>query len=450
MRPPRILVVDDEMGIRRGLGRVLESKGYAVDVASSCAEAEARAQTQAPDAVVLDHHLPDGDGLELMGRLKKLCPGAPIILLTAHGSIELAVQAIKEGAEQFLTKPVDSPALLLLLERVLEGQRSRRREFAAGRRRSAARLDPFLGTSGALRTLEAECQSILSAEASVLILGETGSGKGVLARWIHESGPRAEEAFVDLNCAGFSKELLESELFGHSAGAFTGATGSKPGLLEIAHHGTAFLDEIGDLDVLIQPKVLKVLEDRRFRRLGEVRDRQVDVRLISATHQDLESLVREKKFRQDLYYRINTIELRVPPLRERAEDIAIIAGHLVARLASELGRGQARLSPDAEKVLLAHSWPGNIRELRNTIERALLVCGGPVIEAAHLRLGPAPAPPPAAPSVESLNLAKAERETIERALQTFRWQISDAAHALGISRTTLYERIRQYELKAPD
>jgi len=445
--PPRILVVDDEMGIRRGLGHVLESRGYAVDVASSCAEAEARVQARAPDAMVLDHHLPDGDGIDLMGRLKRLCPGAPVIILTAHGSIELAVQAIKEGAEQFLTKPVDSPALLLLLERVLEGQRRRRREVAAGYSRGAARFDPFLGKSAVLRELEAECRSVVSAEASVLILGETGSGKGVLARWIHESGPRAEEAFVDLNCAGFSRELLESELFGHAAGAFTGATGSKPGLLEIAHNGTAFLDEIGDLDPLIQPKVLKVLEERRFRRLGEVRDRQVDVRLISATHQDLESLVREKRFRQDLYYRINTIELRVPPLRERPEDVAVLAAHLLARLAFELGRAPARFSPDAERALRSHSWPGNIRELRNAIERALLVCMGPVIEATHLRLGPAPAS--GAISIASLDLAEVERETIERALRSFRWQISEAALALGISRTTLYERIRQYELKPP-
>lgn len=447
MRPARILVVDDEAGIRRGLGHVLESNGYVTDLASSCAEAEALVQARAPDAMVLDHHLPDGDGIELMARLRKTCPGAPVVILTAFGSIELAVQAIKEGAEQFLTKPVDSPALLLLLDRALKGQRSRRREAAAGWGRGAGRLDPFLGTSGAIGALAAECRSVVSAEAAVLIRGETGSGKGVLARWIHESGPRAEEAFVDLNCAGLSREFLESELFGHTAGAFTGATANKQGLLEVAHLGTAFLDEIGDLDPLIQPKLLKVIEERRFRRLGEVRDRQVDVRLLSATHQDLEALVLERRFRQDLYYRVNTIELRVPPLRERPEDIPVLAAHLIARFAAELGRAEPRLAPDAERALAAHSWPGNVRELKNTIERALLVSRGLVLEAAHLRLATAPAPP--TPPLGTLSLADVEREAIERALRDCRWQVADAARALGISRTTLYERIRQYGLKAP-
>src|SRR4030095_6145073 len=231
--------------------------------------------------------------------------GTPLLVLTAHGSIDLAVRAIKEGAEQFLTKPLELPALQVILQRLIQKQRNHQNQLASKSRQVRQAIDPFIGVSPAIHTLAEQAKRVLMTESPVLILGETGSGKGVLARWLHENSPRADEAFVDLNCAGLSRELLENELFGHEKGAFTSATTSKQGLFEVAHRGTIFLDEIGDVDLQIQPKLLKVLEEQRFRRVGDVRDRQVDVRLIAATHQDLSDLVRQKRFRDDLYFRVS-------------------------------------------------------------------------------------------------------------------------------------------------
>jgi DNA-binding NtrC family response regulator len=442
MKNRRILVVDDEPGIRRAISRYLESNGYAVDVGESCAAAEVLFRANTPDAALLDYKLPDGSGLELLERLAEVCPGVPSIMLTAHGSIELAVEAIKRGAEQFLTKPVDLPALLLLIERLLESQRTRRRSLAGGHRLQHGPANPFLGCSPVLRELAAECQAILSTDSSVLILGETGVGKGVLARWIHENGPRRDEAFVDLNCAGLARDLLETELFGHEVGAFTSATASKQGLLEIAHRGTVFLDEVGDMDLQIQPKLLKVLEEKRFRRLGDVRNRHVDIRLIAATHQDLDRLVREGRFRQDLYFRINMFPISVPPLRERREDVPLLARQLAAELAAELGRGAASVSEAALQALQAHDWPGNVRELRNVLERALLLSKGTTIEVGQLRFSTAPAD-----TGDALSLEHAERQAIERALKGERWRVAEAARRLGISKTTLYQKIKQYGMK---
>jgi DNA-binding NtrC family response regulator len=449
LRQKRVLVVDDDPGVRRGIGVVLSAKGYQVDLAETCSAALECARVRSPDALLLDQQLPDGTGLELMGSLRKIAPGVPAILLTAHGSIELAVQAIKQGAEQFLTKPVDMPALLVLLERALEGQRSRRRQLADGRRVRLAQPDPFIGPSAAIRTLAEECRTVVDTDTTVLIEGETGTGKGVLARWLHENGPRSDEAFVDLNCAGFSRELLESELFGHEAGAFTGAAAAKQGLFEMAHQGSVFLDEIGDLDPQIQPKLLKVLEERSFRRLGDVRDRHVDMRLIAATHQDLDLLTREKKFREDLFFRINAFPLRVPPLRERREDIPALTRTLLDRFAAELGRGPLEITAEAQQALQWHTWPGNVRELRNTLERAVLLSARSTIDVAQLRFGPHAGTAAAALAATTLNLQELERRTIERALLEARWQISDAARLLGISRTTLYKKVSEYGFKAP-
>jgi DNA-binding NtrC family response regulator len=371
----------------------------------------------------------------------------PLVILTGMGSIELAVRAIKEGAEHFLTKPVELPALAVVLERLLENRRNRHRQMA--RRSKAARhaADPFLGDSPAMRQLADDARRFLSSDSPVLIRGETGSGKGVLAAWLHQNGPRADEAFVDLNCATLSKELLESELFGHEKGAFTGALAAKPGLLDVAHRGTLFLDEIGDVDAAVQPKLLKVLEDKRYRRLGDVRDRQVDVRLIAATHQDLSRLVRENRFRSDLYYRVSTIPLVVPPLRERLEDMELIAEKLLDGLAADLGRGKLSLAADALAALKAYSWPGNIRELRNVLERAVLLCEGRVLGRRDLRFEPAPADE-AAPGA-ALTLEEMERAHIERVLQAERGHVETAARRLGIPRSSLYQKIKRFGLSVP-
>jgi transcriptional regulator with PAS, ATPase and Fis domain len=297
-----------------------------------------------------------------------------------------------------------------------------------------------------MRRLAEDARRFVSAESPVLIQGETGTGKGVLAAWLHRNGPRADEAFVDLNCATLSRDLLESELFGHEKGAFTGAVAAKQGLLDVAHRGTLFLDEIGDVDPLVQPKLLKVLEDKRFRRLGDVRDRQVDVRLITATHQDLTQLVRDNRFRSDLYFRVNTIPLTVPPLRERREDIERLAQALLEGIASDLGRNGLSLAPEAVRALEAYPWPGNIRELRNVLERAVLLCEGRTLGARDLRFE---ATPGVAASEASLTLAELERRHIERVLAAERGRVESAARRLGIPRSSLYQKLKRLGLQPP-
>ncbi|HZU52273.1 MAG TPA: sigma-54 dependent transcriptional regulator [Holophagaceae bacterium] len=442
---PRVLVVDDEEGIRFALKSFLEAKGYAVSLADSCGEAEKIFRTTPVDLVVLDYSLPDGDGVELLTRLRAVDGFVPMVMLTAHGSIELAVKAIQRGMDQFLVKPVDLPTLGALLEKVLEDHRARRRQMAreGGKVRE---LNPFLGVSAAIRALESECRRATEAEGAVLLLGETGTGKSELARWIHRHGPRAAEPLVELNCAGFRPELLESELFGYEKGAFTGAVGSKPGLLEVANRGTVFLDELGDMDPAIQPKLLKVLEERRFRRLGGLEDRTVDVRLIAATHQDLEGLVREKRFRADLYYRVSALPIRVPPLRERGDDIPLLALHLLESLAEDVRKPVRDLSEGALERLRAHGWPGNIRELRNVLERGLLACTGSRMEASDLAFGGQAVPGP--DLTAGMTLEALERFHIERVFRAEGGKVEAAAKSLGIPRSTLYQKLKTFGLSS--
>jgi DNA-binding NtrC family response regulator len=444
----RILIVDDEAGIRFGVRDFLTTRGYEVDEATDCRSAEASFRAKRPDAVILDHLLPDGDALTLLPRLRAVDAGVPVVVLTGHGSIDLAVRAVKEGAEQFLTKPVELPSLEIMLQRLLEARRTRRRQLAGQARESRGEIDPFLGEAPAIRRLADQAERMAAADRPVLIQGPTGSGKGVLARWLHNHGPRADEALVDLNCAGLTREFLESELFGHEKGAFTGATASKPGLLEIGHRGTVFLDEIGDMPAEVQPKMLKVLEEQRFRRMGEVRDRQVDVRLIAASHHDLVALVQEKRFRSDLYFRISTLPLIVPSLAERASDIPMLAASILQRLGPELGRGAVTLSPAAETALVRYSWPGNIRELRNVLERAVLLGGSSRIEPEDLRFDSGLANLATA-SDSSLTLSEVERRHIELVLGEENGHVERAARRLGIPRSSLYQKVKQFGLRSP-
>jgi DNA-binding NtrC family response regulator len=446
----RILIVDDEPGIRFGVRDFLESEGVEVDEADSVATAEKAARERRPDAVVLDHMLPDGTALDLLPRLKEIDATLPVVVLTGHASIDLAVRAVKEGADQFLAKPVELPALLVLLKRLLESQRERRRQIAGRTRQAREAIDPFVGTSSAIQRLAEDARRVAASASPILIEGETGSGKGVLARWLHRNGPRTDEPFVDLNCAGLSREFLETELFGHEKGAYTGAVSSKPGLLEVAHRGVVFLDEIGDLDPQVQPKLLKVLEDHRFRRLGEVKDRQVDVQLFAATHQDLAALTRDKKFRSDLYYRISTLPLRVPPLRERPEDIPVLARRLLEGFSADIGRRGLRLSEEAETRLGRYSWPGNVRELRNVLERALLLSGRDLIEAEDLRFeGPGEGTVETVRPGSPMTLEELEKEHIARVLEELGGRVSEASHRLGIPRSTLYQKIKRFGISLP-
>lgn len=441
----KVLVVDDESGVRFGIRDFLEQHGYEIEEAESCQDAQHLFRISRPDIVIADYMLQDGTALDLLPKLREIDSGIPLLVLTAHGSIDLAVRAIKEGAEQFLTKPLELPTLLVILQRLLQKQRNHHKQLASRSRQVRQAIDPFIGTSPAIRALADQARKILSTESPVLILGETGSGKGVLARWLHENSPRAEEAFVDLNCAGLTRELLETELFGHEKGAFTSATASKQGLFEVAHRGTIFLDEVGDVDLQIQPKLLKVLEEKRFRRLGDVRDRQVDVRLIAATHQDLGQLVREKKFRDDLYFRISTIPLSFPSLRERIEDIPTLAQYLLDKVSADLGRGELRLDQGCIQALQAYSWPGNIRELRNVIERAVLLSDQKSITLndlhfdGHAQFG--------APFLDSrLTLQELEKQHIERVLQEEHGRVEKAAKRLGIPRSSLYQKIKKHQI----
>lgn len=465
----KILVVDDEPGIRFGIRKFLIAKGYNILEAPNCEKAKELFQNSSPDAALLDYSLPDGTALDLLKHFKELSPNTPIIILTAHGSIELAVQAIKLGAEQFLTKPIELPALLVILERLLENQRNRQKLLANKAQQVRKLLNPFIGNSQLMNKLKEKVDRVVNFDSPILVLGETGVGKGVLAKWIHENSPRREESFVDLNCAGLSKEFLETELFGHEKGAFTSAISSKLGLFEVAHQGTVFLDEIGDIDMQIQPKLLKVLEEKRFRRLGSTTDKQVNIRLVAATHQDLAQLVEEKKFRSDLYFRINTIPIHIPALRERPEDILLLAVSILKELAY-LKHGEISLSPEAIRCLQAYSWPGNIRQLRNVLEQAVLLADNNILTDKDLFLDFSTKANEQKRQIVGIlesnitektkntqttnvtpndnqvymTLEENEKFHIERVLKFTNGRVEKAAKSLGVSRNSLYLKIKKY------
>ncbi len=449
----RVLLVDDEAGPRFGIRRFLKSHGFDIEEADDCASAKVKFRAFRPDIAILDFRLPDGTALDLIPELRSV-DSCPLIVLTAYASIDTAVEAVKLGAEQFFTKPVELETLLVVINRILDNQRNRQQALAGAVSSEArGRVDPFLGVSRVIAGLREKAGAVLRADSPVLIHGETGTGKTVLAQWIHSNGRRSAEAFVDLNCAGISRELLETELFGHEKGAFTGAVSAKQGLLEVAHRGTVFLDEIGDMDTQVQASLLKVLEEKRFRRLGDVKDRSVDVRLLAATHRELRSSVAEHRFRQDLYYRISTLELYVPALRDRQEDIPILAGSILDRLARDLGQKRVAMSPDAERILCRYDWPGNIRELRNVLERALLRSHADVLDASALELpSGSPAPLMAGGTttgtlVRGGTLEDVERDYLQQVLQEESGSIDRVALRLGISRSAVYYKARKHRIE---
>ena len=445
MATGRLLLVDDEPSVRKAVRRGLESWGYDVEEAGSCREAEEVARRTQTDLAVLDFNLPDGDALQLLPTLRATDSTLPVVILTGNGSIDLAVRAIQEGADHFFTKPVKFAALEVVIERLLTQRRAERRLRAHDERLARAEVDPFACTSDAIRRVAEHAHRIAASGSSVLIQGETGSGKGAVARWLHDHSPRAAEAFVGINCAGLARELIESELFGHVKGAFTGAVAVKTGLLEVAHRGTVFLDEIGDIDPAVQPRLLKALEERQIRPVGGVADRSVDIRLIAATHQDLAALVHEKRFRSDLYFRISTVPLTLPPLRERLEDIPTLAAQLLDGLTADLGKPPIHLAPDALALLQAYHWPGNIRELRNVLEHGLILCDGSVLLRNHLRFELATGRPAQADD-DLPTLQEVERRHIERVLRHEGGRVADAAIRLAIPRSSLYQKIKAHRI----
>jgi DNA-binding NtrC family response regulator len=438
-----VLLVEDDARLRFAVAAFLRGRGYEVSEVSGCAEAMRSIVKSTPDVVLLDLQLADGDAFQLLPSLRAVSPAAPVYIITGHGSIDSAVRAVKEGAEDFLTKPL---ALERIVEIVAKAVERRCTHKSEKRLRRTSGRSPSVVSS--MLALDEQVERLRNAQCSVLILGETGTGKSLLARHIHTIGSRGKQPFVDVNCAGLSREFVESELFGHERGAFTGAHATKSGLFDEANGGSLFLDEIGDIDLQVQPKVLKVLEERRFRRMGDVRERDADVRLISATHHDLLDAVAKKTFRADLYYRISTVTLTIPPLRERRADIANMAKGMLRE-----SHARAELHPDAIDKLVNHSWPGNIRELKNVVERAVLLCKGEVIAADDIRLDSHSTLPSAAPvtSSQSRLLAhdatsatrdEVEREHIKIALEAEGGRVQAAARRLGMPRSTLYWKLK--------
>lgn len=446
----KVLIIDDEDSIRFGLTRLLQQAGYTnVSSAGSAAEGFESFTANNPSVVLLDLKLPDADGLEFMRKLKETDRYVSIIIMTAYGTIETAVNALKSGAENFLTKPIDPDGLLILLKKTLEINEIKRRSDYLKIQEETKAAGYYVGKSEKLRRIHDVIRILSQNDTTVLILGETGTGKGLYARMIHTMSQRSNYNFVELNCAGFSKELLESELFGYDKGAFTGAVGNKPGLFELANGGTLFLDEIGEMEINIQAKLLKVIEDKRFRRLGGVQEKMVDARLIAASNRDLSKEVKAKRFREDLFYRLNVMPIYIPPLRELKEDIIPLADYFLNLICLKLGKKIGGFSPTAQQALLNYSWPGNIRELSNLVERSVILSSGSMIEPLDLGFSTtAKAAASGAPDSKMVSLEEIEKDHIQKVIEASGGNLSRAAEVLGITRSTLYSKIKRYSLDA--
>jgi DNA-binding NtrC family response regulator len=439
----KVLVIEADPVTRSGICNFLIARGHTILEAASTHDAQCQFDKSRPDAAILDFSFPNGDALALLQRITSGQIYVPVIALIGQGAFDVATRAMQDGAEQFLIKPLELPLLHAVLLRVLSKPHHGQPPAC---KTKADFLDPFGGTSAAIHRLQEIARRVVDSESPILLQGETGSGKGVLANWIHRNGPRADAPFMDLNCAGLSRELLESELFGHEKGAFTSAVSAKPGLLEVADGGTVFLDEVGDIDLQVQPKLLKVLENRVFRRLGDVRDRTVNVRLLSATHRDLLDLVRQQRFRSDLYFRVNIVPLRVPPLRERAEDIPVLVRHFLTGLSQASAREEIIVEASAMDALQQYSWPGNIRELRNVLERAALMADQNRLTLRHLQFQTST--PSFQPQLHTITgtLEQVERAYINLALQEEGGCVDRAAARLGIPRSSLYNKMKRFEI----
>jgi DNA-binding NtrC family response regulator len=378
-----ILVVDDEETARTFVSQTLRDAGYEAIEAGNLAQAHAALDAGAADIVLLDVFLPDGSGLTLLDRIARENPSPPVILITAFGEVETAVEAMKQGAMDFLMKPLDLERLRQAVERAREIV-ALRRELALLRRSSAAETEWIVGETPAMQRILQEAGRAAAASASVLITGETGTGKEVLAKAIRGMGPRADKPFVAVNCAALPDTMIESELFGHEAGAFTGAQKRKPGLVEVADGGILFLDEVSSTRAEMQAKLLRVLDEQRFRRVGGVTEITVDLQILAASNRNLPTMIEQGTFREDLYYRLKVVDLHLPPLRERIVDVPALVGTFIRQIDQRTGASISGITPRAIEALKAHRWPGNIRELRHVVERAMLFCDDEQIDLGHL------------------------------------------------------------------
>jgi DNA-binding NtrC family response regulator len=443
---PRVLVVDDETIIADNLRLTLEREGYEVETAANTVSAILSLEQREFSLALVDLVLPDGDGLHLLRLLRTKDPSLEVIIMTGHSSISKAVEATKQGAFYFVAKPFDSAEMLTLVGKAMERRRLLA-ETSELRRKlvDQAGYGHMLGSSPSMKRVFEMLESVAASDANVLIVGESGTGKELAANAVHAQSPRAEGPLVKINCAALPKDLIESELFGHVKGAFTGASTDKPGLLEEAHRGSLLLDEITEMPLDLQAKLLRVLEDRTVRRLGGAKIVPVDFRLICSTNLDPATAVREGHLRQDLYFRINTVMVMLPPLRERTADILVLAKAFLERFRGKHGREIEGIDPEAYRRLLSHRWPGNVRELEHAIERGVLVARGREITVADLpeALQAAPAasdsaaPPPG-------SLEEIEKVSIIRALETSGWNKQAAAASLGLRRPTLYSKMRRH------
>jgi DNA-binding NtrC family response regulator len=443
----RILVADDEEGVRSFLAETLERAGHEVAQAPDGAVALRLAREEPFDVVLTDLRMPGTDGMTVVRTVRTEQPDVEVIVLTAFGDVATAVEAMKLGAFDYLEKPVSSPAAI---RELVAGALERRLKLAAPRQTELVGAVKLTFGAPAMRPVVEALARVAKTNATVLLQGESGTGKEVAARQLHESSPRASRPFIAINCAVLTEELLESELFGHEKGAFTGAHAQRRGRIELADGGTFFLGEVGELKPVLQAKLLRVLDERRFERLGGSTAIEVDVRWVAATNRDLRAMVREGTWREDLYHRLAVFPIRLPPLRERREDIVPLAESLIAQLSAAAGRFPApRLDDGALARLQQEEWPGNVRELRNVLERAMILCDGAVIQAEHLWIEPnaqSALPSTGSPDVDG-SLADLERQTIERTLAAVDGNRRLAAAKLGIGLRTLYEKLKRYDLR---
>jgi two-component system nitrogen regulation response regulator NtrX len=445
----RILIVDDEASIRRSLGGILSDEGFDAAEAPDGEAALAQLREGTPDLVLLDIAMPGRDGVQILEEMQRSWPGLPVVMMSGHGTIETAVRATQLGAFDFLEKPLSVEKLLLTIRHALDRaslERENRRLRA-----EAVRAHEILGDSALVQKLKEQIRVAAPTNGWVLITGENGTGKELVAKQVHVQSKRADQPFVEVNCAAIPEELIESELFGHEKGAFTGAIAQKRGKFELADQGTIFLDEIADMSLRTQAKILRILQEHKFERVGGTETIEVDVRVIAATNKSLEKAIAEGSFREDLFYRLNVIPFHVPPLRERREDIPVLAAAFVGEFCSESGAAAKALTPRAVNALQAYHWPGNVRELRNLMERLVLLTAGPKLRPEDLpeevRTGVRSEDTDGA-SLEAARRAF-ERDFITERLRENGWNISRTAEAIGIARESLSRKLRAFGIRVP-
>ncbi|HEY8359422.1 MAG TPA: sigma-54 dependent transcriptional regulator [Ramlibacter sp.] len=464
----QLLVIEDELVLAKNIGRYFERQGHQVQLAHDGRIGMQLAADLSPDVVIVDFQLPHADGLEVIRELRRLDAEVRIIMITGHGSINLAVEAMKAGSMDLLTKPLSLASLDEVVQRALKERAGKAAlRYYQEREKQQASVEALVGESPQMRALRELVRAVAQSEPTdaspappVLVQGETGTGKELVARACHFASARASGPFIEINCAALPANLMEDELFGHEKGAFTDARTRKVGLIEAADGGTLFLDEIGELDITLQAKLLRVLEDFKVRPIGAVADRRVNVRVVAATHRDLARDAEARRFRSDLLYRLSVFQIRIPPLRDRGDDLALLADLFLQRLGVRYGRPPLQLADDARAVLVAYAWPGNVRELRNCLERAVLMQRGPQLHAADLALPQSPPPPPpsepapvtaAAPAVAAAlgpaSLEAVERQHLLQALEAHGWNVTLAARALHVTRDTLRYRMAKHGLQ---